>query len=606
MREVGEVIENNGKSRFSLRLVSNEIDEGASGTPVIHRKTGLIVGMISHYFDLPSKKAAEYSKTFSDTILREGLAIPAETLVDLCPAKEVQIKHTGGETSFPYFDNVIERYSKKVISEFHDYWVSNVDDRKSGVKDRQINLPSGQLFVSQIPATQKSQKGIHVNPSGLHKNNPLYSSFLLDIYHSVTYSCDQKITYLTGDPGAGKTFALEHMAAYLATQFSGSKDQVPIYIPLSLYQPGEGFLEFIRRNLRSHIESQDYQLLSEYITTLFDNYQVILLLDGLNQIRFASDQSVINQIISEISLFIMQYSSTRCIISTRNIQNPQFPVIAIQPIHNINMEELVKIFAPDDSAAIIKNIRSNSSLQILASNPLRLKAICQIYKRGQHEFLPKTIGLLYGEYVNVLEQKAFDQINTVDHPLYNNWRRSIGSKAQELINQNARWFTLDTSENQIELTDIVLSFIETVGVVKVIGNKVSFLHDQLLEYFGALWLFYEITEQGFEAQSFELACKNKAWDEPIFLLSGLITGDILENLLYKLALTDPFLAVRCASATSEPLSSYFRDWLTKYLTFCLDYSIDESDSELLRLTFNCNSQSWVGRMFVSTYTSRRD
>ena len=58
------------------------------------------------------------------------------------------------------------------------------------------------------------------------------------------------------------------------------------------------------------------------------------------------------------------------------------------------------------------------------------------------------------------------------------------------------------------------------GVVQFHGSALVFAHQQLQEYFGALWLRYHAEQSGLDFEVLRPFLVQPAWDEPIYLLAG--------------------------------------------------------------------------------------
>ena len=209
-----------------------------------------------------------------------------------------------------------------------------------------------------------------------------------------------------GKPGAGKTTFLKYLAMQcIEGQFQS--DRVPIFIYLR---------DLPRKNIL---------LLAQYIIDLFSEWcldvevaqlrelfkqgRVLILLDGLDEVREKESSSIINL----IREFCDNYSNNYFVISCRiaaidyiferftDVEVADFDIEQIATFAQkwFRLSSLVK------ANHFIEKLHENLSIQELASNPLLLTLLCLVFEDKKGLELPQNRYELYEEGLEVLLKK---------------------------------------------------------------------------------------------------------------------------------------------------------------------------------------------------------
>jgi predicted NACHT family NTPase len=206
-----------------------------------------------------------------------------------------------------------------------------------------------------------------------------------------------------GKPGAGKTTFLKHLAIQCISD-NLLTDKVPIFI-----------------TLKEFAETQEKQSLSEYINNLFTQSKIsidhikklfisgkiLLLLDGLDEVR----EEDIDRVVRQIQDLFNQYANNQyvvtCRIAAREYTFEDFTEVEIADFDNNQIEGFItkwfQVKESDLAERCIQQIEQNKQIRELATNPLLLTLLCiefedsgdfpddraELYKRATHTLLRK-------------------------------------------------------------------------------------------------------------------------------------------------------------------------------------------------------------------------
>jgi hypothetical protein len=118
---------------------------------------------------------------------------------------------------------------------------------------------------------------------------------------------NDKVNIVLGEPGMGKTTMLH----YLARKDSLKKDYIPVFIKLSNYSENTiNLKEYIRETIEDYVSGEE---LPNILEDSLDKGKILVLLDGLDEIRKDKYKNVINK----IEAFISVYKDCKVIITSR-------------------------------------------------------------------------------------------------------------------------------------------------------------------------------------------------------------------------------------------------------------------------------------------------
>ena len=204
---------------------------------------------------------------------------------------------------------------------------------------------------------------------------------------------------ILGKPRAGKTTFLKRIA--IQCNFGQSfVDRVPIFITL------ENFAEAPQQpNLLQYINNSNFLALNdisdpEITKKLLSQGRVILLLDGLDEVKQEDNK----RIVREIRDFSILYNDNHFVITCRIASNEytfeQFTEVEVADFKDEQIAEFAsKWFHKDPKKAeqFIQKLQENRWIKELATNPLLLTLLCLLFDESTG--FPSNRSELYQEWV---------------------------------------------------------------------------------------------------------------------------------------------------------------------------------------------------------------
>ncbi len=248
----------------------------------------------------------------------------------------------------------------------------------------------------------------------------------------------QRHVVLLGDPGAGKSTVLTHLALCLAahrlepqgpwlTHLAGwpeaEADTLPVLVILrdfARWLPSSGARPEPRTLwdfIVSRLTAQNLAFAAEPLHARLEDGQAILLLDGLDEVPSAAQRTVVRD---AVTAFAGRYADCRLVVTCRTLsyqdpawQLPQMPSHTLAPFTEAQIARFIAAWyaelarlgsikpgAVGGSAQHLQQAVQRPDLRRLASNPLLLAVMAVVHThRGQ---LPEARALLYEETVDIL------------------------------------------------------------------------------------------------------------------------------------------------------------------------------------------------------------
>jgi predicted NACHT family NTPase len=187
-----------------------------------------------------------------------------------------------------------------------------------------------------------------------------------------------------GKPGAGKTTFLKS----LALQCSGGQlhsGLVPIFITLKDFGDDpkkHALLGYIIERL------SDYEIESEEIEQLLKQGKIMVLLDGLDEVKEESNKYVL----AEITKFSDRYDKNRfvmtCRIATREYTFEKFTEVEVADFDKEQIDTFVKNWfqcskkekKEEKAKKFRRNLENQPQIKELATNPLLLTLLCLVFE----------------------------------------------------------------------------------------------------------------------------------------------------------------------------------------------------------------------------------
>lgn len=388
------------------------------------------------------------------------------------------------------------------------------------------------------------------------------------------YDNDESVNLIVlGERGLGKSTSLKHYANKLATldktyQTEGQKQYFPVYVPLSnlikKMDPSYGFDLYICNYAATSL-SMDLALFDKILST----GNILFILDGLDEIGFASSQETKVMAFRSIKKFISDYFSNKFIFAGRphffqsdlernvilgvkknrfiKIEGESFfKEIHLSHLFESDIKSYFEVYFGGSDVYLSKFniVKHNQFLYELCKYPFYLNIVCLIIGNDQNDFEIQKVSDkfdLFEEYV----ESWYDWQNIknidLDIPLNNEDRKAIlnaffiavsikiyksrqlsyeflekkGKSVEvkktdlsEILGNILKQNNYSISPSQV---DILLSEITTSYFLVLKGESYHFIHELFVEYFVTKHLLAVFHERKFNDEIF----KNTEWSNTI-------------------------------------------------------------------------------------------
>lgn len=412
------------------------------------------------------------------------------------------------------------RYSpvqRNSIMNFHRVKVSYAEENLKNVKSTNNYIDLEGTFIDNyevIPNDDFADLGEDILNDDIFNDEPNNDDEnpddTIEKYESINLStildsCNRLI--LLGNPGTGKTTILTKIFKNKCSSFiEGKEERIPVYIKLSLLSRATSLQQEILSKLKAEW-AKDYL-----------NNNIILLLDGLNEISVSEH----HHIISEIEVFLQRYPKVPIVITSRkhgfnNIGS--LPVFEIKPLSKLDIYKYIenKIGRVD----AFQQIMESRSLCELATNPMNLSLILKTWENSKS--IPSNKGELYNSYIDLMfkreKNKRNEEINyTSKKHLLSKIAYKMKSSGTISIKSNAILSIIDDVRNELCI------FIDKISILNELlhdgllikdfnvsncNDSISFVHETYLEYFAAYHILNSYRNYG----SLDKSIYESEWSE---------------------------------------------------------------------------------------------
>ncbi|MEX3103720.1 MULTISPECIES: SCO5717 family growth-regulating ATPase [unclassified Streptomyces] len=341
---------------------------------------------------------------------------------------------------------------------------------------------------------------------------------------------------VVGDPGAGKTTMLRHLALRLATDAS----QLPAYVELFRFveSGNPSLLDYLADHWSDHY---GFDGARDYLTDKLADGTAVLLLDGLDEVlggENAQDaENAYRRVTAEIARLATRFP--RALIATTCRRQgwrgglPQFQVLEALDFEWPQIETFVaNWFGTTDRrrAGLVRALSANGRLQTLAANPLLLSLIAIVYERDLE--LPERRAALYQRCVEVLlrEWDAHREITRYSRFTTDRKQDLLKELARHYHQRGLRYFPEDDLLDQIDrfLPTIDLDPADSRTILDEISTQYGLLKPQAHGWYGFLHLTLQehftaaaLLERGAEGIRQAVGARyDPWWEEVILLLAG--------------------------------------------------------------------------------------
>ncbi len=362
-------------------------------------------------------------------------------------------------------------------------------------------------------------------------------------------SKDGKVKII-GPAGSGKTTELLKLATRFAER--SLKDPRAGYIPIYL-----DMKDWLENNIFSFIEHilkrQGFEFDQDLIRNLFENYTVILLLDGLEEI---SPSEVAKKVL-QIQAIAKDYKTLKIIVTCRSETGSAalgFSSVYMEPLSDADIIKYLSEYSGKNFNST-KYYSWDSSFHDLMRHPLMLSFIAKINAEGQQpssksEVYKQYIEFLFGKWeitrgalIASFWKKRALAVLAVHMQLKSNYAISendVVSKLSEITKHESVNFS------SINLLDELVAS----GMLRKDGDSYTFWHASFREYFASELLIDRI-RKGQTISEFVL---DSAWEQVVMFTYGLIDNSSeMRKLLFEVLRDDLYLYTRCLMSPSTGL-----------------------------------------------------
>ena len=328
--------------------------------------------------------------------------------------------------------------------------------------------------------------------------------------HESTHKQTTKITsvveqsprvVLLGEPGAGKTTILEHLATnYAEDKLKDKIEYIPILVKLNLYDKNrDGLLGLIKETLRTyHLQLDDTHIRD----MLNSDVRFLFMFDGLNEIP----REQMNDGVRELRAFLMGHSEHKYLISCREQDYTQkiegAVEVNLQGFKHKDISSFFSKFFEHHAGSAKPGLGVFHALTYrvlnIATNPLLASIIAEVAINNSGQ-IPESRAALFDQFVSDITQREIDKGDVattgaaIDAELYLNELafhmhqemilRIQKDKARRVVRKC--WENL-RAENRCSYSEAeAWQEVWNNRFLLKSGNRITFLHQLFQEFFAA-------------------------------------------------------------------------------------------------------------------------
>ncbi len=250
-----------------------------------------------------------------------------------------------------------------------------------------------------------------------------------------------------GKPGAGKTTLLKYLAMH-CVKGNFQANCIPVFITLKDFAELEG-----TPGLFTYI-SQSTELSPDLLQKILQQGQMLVLLDGLDEVREEHTKWILKQILEFSDQFYRNQFVITCRIAAEEYTFERFTEVELADFDKDQIAIFARNWFPWGNLAenFIQKLKENKPIQELASNPLLLTMLCLVF--GENADFPANRSELYKEGLDILLKKWDAKRNIQREQLYKNLSKKgkedlLSQIALKAFEQEEYFFKRKTLENYV-------------------------------------------------------------------------------------------------------------------------------------------------------------
>jgi len=373
---------------------------------------------------------------------------------------------------------------------------------------------------------------------------------------------------IAGHPGTGKTSTLHYILHYWS---NSQENRLFLFARIRDFDPNfhSSFEEFIQEKFFKILERR--RLIESFSNAdIFNNFECVVLLDGLDEVKVGFYESFIKY----LNDFKSKHRNTIIVLTTRidgfkDKREKDFSGWIKYSIVKLDIDKIKEFIskwfhAPDKENRLLKKL-NNPRLFELAGRAFLLALICLVFDEDE-EKLGNNRSALYQQATHYLEK---DRLGRLIESIIQLRRKVLKEIALRFLQLNdtelPEKLVLSFAENVIpnDFREPVKNFLDEIvtetGILQSYGDNYAFTHKSFQEYYAASALHDSISGK----DTLIAYCEVAQWEETVRLYGGIISNaQDQEKFISELWKKNPALALRTTTECNQ-LSSFFLTMLIK-------------------------------------------
>lgn len=270
------------------------------------------------------------------------------------------------------------RFRKVLLNKVKKYWVQDVLEKSLHT---QVLVELG--LEERLDAVEDSFNRLQ-SISEEVKRSSLDTKNVSQVFHQMG---EGRTLLILGEPGAGKTITLLRLAKDLVAR---TEQDISQPIPLVLNLSSWVIKQMAIANWLVEELNSKYQVSKDLGTTWINNQQLVLLLDGLDEVKAECREACVRA----LNQFVQNYGQTEIVICSRlqdyEALSTRLQLQAALYIQSLQPDQVDQYLEQAGEPLQVLKIllRQNETLQELARSPLMLSVMSLAYQRKTPEEIP--------------------------------------------------------------------------------------------------------------------------------------------------------------------------------------------------------------------------